>query len=296
MNKNVIYVGVVALVLAIIFGGRLLSPGAARASVPSPAVSQPDRRTGAVAAEGRLVAYPDGEVNVGTEVAGTIVRFPVKEKSAVRKGELVVELRADDLRAALAEARARVAEAEADVRLGDQETARAGELLRYDVGTRQTLERAQRDRDAAEARRRTGLATVARLEADLAKTRILAPIDGVVIARHAELGETVSPGARLLTVADLSRTRIEAEVDEFDAGRIALGAAATVTAEGYDGASWHGVVEEIPDAVVTRRVRPPDPSQPVDTRVLLVKVALSEPSPLKLGQRTEIVIAPTVSR
>src|SRR5262249_30647333 len=71
----------------------------------------------------------------------------------------------------------------------------------------------------------------------------------VVIARHAHPGETVPAGARLVTVADLGRVRVEAEVDEFDVGRVAPGAPVSVTAEGFPGAAWRGTVEEIPDAV-----------------------------------------------
>jgi hypothetical protein len=50
-------------------------------------------------------------------------------------------------------------------------------------------------------------------------------------------------------------------------------------------------VEEIPDTVVGRRLKPQDPGKPEDTRVLLVKIAFQEPTPLKLGQRVEIRIA-----
>ena len=93
-----------------------------------------------------------------------------------------------------------------------------------------------------------------------------------------------------MTVADLSRTRVEAELDEFDSGRVRLGDEVKVTAEGYDRVSWRGSVEEIPDSVVGRRLKPQDPGKPEDTRVLLVKIALLEPIPLKLGQRVEIRI------
>ena len=103
-------------------------------------------------------------------------------------------------------------------------------------------------------------------------------------------GETLEAGKRIVTVADLSKTRIEAELDEFDSGRVRLDDAVRVTAEGYDGRVWKGRVEEIPDAVVGRRLKPQDPGKPEDTRVLLVKVALLEPTPLKLGQRVEIRI------
>ncbi|MGE5277205.1 MAG: efflux RND transporter periplasmic adaptor subunit [Acidobacteriota bacterium] len=242
------------------------------------------------AAEGRLVTYPGAQAVVGTDLGGTIVSLPVREKDRVRKGELLAELRSDDYRASLAEARARIEEADADIRLFQAEVERARQLWNDRVGTRQALDRAERDLDAGRARRETAAATARRLEAVLAKTRITAPLDGVVIARHAEPGETVEAGSPLVTVADLSRTRVEAEFDEFDAGRVRVGAPARVTAEGYDGKFWTGVVEEIPDAVSGRRLKPQDPGKPEDTRVLLVKIALKEATPLKLGQRVEVAV------
>jgi multidrug resistance efflux pump len=78
-------------------------------------------------------------------------------------------------------------------------------------------------------------------------------------------------------------------VDEFDAANVRLGDRATITAEGYDG-QWQGRVEEVPDVVSLRRIKPPDPSKPSDVRVLLVKIALDGPVPLKLGQRLEVRI------
>jgi HlyD family secretion protein len=268
----------------------------ARAAV-SPAVTRrpagaqaPPPGAAAVAAEGRVVAYPGAEVVVGTDLAGTIVVLKVQEKEKVRRGQLLAELRSDDHRAALAEAKARVIEAEADIRLAEADVERARALWQKEVGSRQAVDKAERDVDAARARRQTAAATADRLEAVLAKTRVLSPIDGVIVARHAQAGETLEAGQRIVTVADLSRTRIEAELDEFDSGRVHLQDEVRVTAEGYDGKVWKGRVEEIPDAVVGRRLKPQDPGKPEDTRVLLVKVALLEPTPLKLGQRVEIRI------
>lgn len=254
-------------------------------SAPAPAV--PGNR---VAAEGRVVAYPGAEVVVGTDLAGTVVILHVQEKDRVRKGQLLAELRSDDHRAALAEARARVVEADADIRLARAEVERARSLWEKAVGSRQAVDKAERDVDASLARRATAAATADRLQAVLAKTRILSPLGGVVIARHAQPGETLEAGEKILTVADLSRLRVEAELDEFDSGHVRVDDRVRVTAEGYDGKAWKGRVEEIPDAVVGRRLKPQDPGKPEDTRVLLVKVALLEPTPLKLGQRVEIRI------
>jgi multidrug resistance efflux pump len=133
------------------------------------------------------------------------------------------------------------------------------------------------------------LAGAARISANIAKSKIFAPIDGVITQRFADAGEMVAAGAPVVTVTNLQRLRIEAEVGEFDAGRVQMGAAVTVRAEGYD-ARWQGKVAEIPERVVPRALKALDPSRPVDTRVLVVKIELSEPVPLKLGQRVEVEI------
>ena len=242
-----------------------------------------------VVAEGRVAAYPGAEVTVGSDVAGTIDKLTVDEKDTVRKGDVIAVIEANDTRAALSVARARVSEADADTRLFQLEVERAQNLWREDVGSKQAWEKAERDLDAARARRASLAAEVRRLEALVEKTIITAPIDGVVIARNVEAGETISTGDPILTIADLTRTRIEAEIDEFDAARMRQGAPARVKAEGFEG-EWRGTIEEIPDSVINRRLKPQDPSKPIDTRVLLVKIAFAEPTPLKLGQRVEVRI------
>jgi len=116
------------------------------------------------------------------------------------------------------------------------------------------------------------------------------PISGTVLLRHVQPGESVKEQAPIVTIADLNRMRIEAEVDEFDAGRVHLGAEVIVKAEGYDDQQWRGRVEEIPDSVAPRKLKPEDPARPTDTRVLLVKIVLEGKTPLKLGQRVEVEI------
>jgi hypothetical protein len=94
----------------------------------------------------------------------------------------------------------------------------------------------------------------------------------------------------LVTLADLNQLRIEAEVDEFDVGKVQLNAPVQITAEGFS-QTWIGHIEDIPANVTTRRLKPPDPARPVDTRVLMVKIALHDKNiPLKLGQRVSVNI------
>jgi RND family efflux transporter MFP subunit len=259
---------------------------AAAASVPTPPPLTAER----VVAEGRLVAYPGAEVQLSAEVAGILVELPIVEKQAVRRGQLIARLRADDLEAERGETEARLAEVRAEIRLAETELARSEELLAKQVDTAGRRDRALRDLEVARAREATLAATQQRIGAEIRKRRIVSPIDGVVVSRTADPGETVEARSPIATIADLGRVRIEAEVDEFDAGRVRLGAPAVVRAEGYEGAAWSGTVEEIPDAVSGRRLKPQDPGRPSDARVLLVKVRLAEATPLKLGQRVEVEI------
>jgi HlyD family secretion protein len=245
-----------------------------------------------VAAEGRVVAYPGAEVRVGAERAGRLVRVLVEEGTVVRKGQLLAEIESEELRAALAEARARAAEADAEARLSDANLARRRQLAEERILAANDLDQATRDVETARARLETARASVSRYEAILGKSRIAAPIAGTVVARRVDAGQMVETGDHAFTVADLSRLRIEGEAHEADAGAVVLGADVTISADGYPGRAWRGRVEEIPDSVTLRRIKPQDPSRPTDARVLAVKVAFAEPSPLKLGTTVDLRIAP----
>ena len=277
----------------LVVAATVVQVSATKRNSPSPGLRPPsphDVGRGVIAAEGRVVAYPGAEVAVGCDVAGTIERLHVEEKQSVRKGDVIAVIQAHDTRAALGVARARVSEADADIRLFALEAERAKNLWQVEVGSKQAAEKADRDLDAARARRASAAAEVRRLEAMVEKTIITAPIDGIVVDRIVNAGETIAAGDSLVRIADLSKTRVEAEIDEFDVARIRLGAEVKVAAEGFEH-PWRGTIEEIPDAVVNRRLKPQDPAKPIDTRVLLVKIAFAEETPLKLGQRVEVRIA-----
>lgn len=288
--KTLVYAAVPVLALgsAAVLAARRTPDGASSAprAIPASAPAVPAR----VIADGRVVTYPGAEVVVGTDFAGTITRLVVDEKAKVARGQLLAELNADTERAALAATRARIAEADADIKLAESERTRAEQLLKGRVGTPQAVDKATRDLDAARARRTSLVAEAGRLEAQIAKARITSPLAGVVLLRHAHPGETVDRGARLLTIADLSRMRVEAEVDEADTSRVVLGAPVVLRGEGEPDRTARGTVEEIPDSVGPRRLKPQDPGRPSDTRVLLVKIALEDPAAFKLGRRVEVEI------
>ena len=238
------------------------------------------------------MAYPGANVVVGSERAGRLLAVRFEEGQLVKKGELLAELESDELVASLSEARAKRSEAEAEIRLAEANLARREALVAQQILAQNDLDQARRDVDIARAHKETAAAEIARYEAQLAKTRVLAPIGGTVVARHVEPGETIEANKPVATIADLRRLRVEAEADEADAGALALGAPVAITAEGYPGRSWKGSIEEVADSVTLRKLKPQDPSRPTDTRIITVKVAFVEATPLKLGTTVELRIQP----
>ena len=276
---------------ATLAGGALQARGPAAGAASSPPAAPALQTHALVAADGRVVTYPGGEVVVGAERGGRVVRLFVDEGDTVRKGDLLAEIENGALSAALREARAQATEAQAQARLAELTLRRRQDLARQQILAAHELDEAQRDLEIARARVDTAAAAVARGEAQLRETRIVAPIAGTVTSRHVQPGEMLEVGRKVVTLADLRRLRIEAEADEADAGALALGAAVQIRADGFPGRTWAGRVEEIPKSVTLRRLKPQDPGRPTDTRVLAVKVAFTEEAPLKLGTTVELKIA-----
>ncbi|MFM1944367.1 MAG: hypothetical protein RI897_3349 [Verrucomicrobiota bacterium] len=250
----------------------------------------PTLPTQRVIAEGRVVAYPGRQVQVGSEAGGLITRLHVEENQPLEQGALIAELRSNDLQAQLAEARARIKELEAECQLAQAQIERTRQLHASGTLSTEEQDRTQRDVAVYHARLASAEATVQLLLAQIDKTRITAPIGGTVLQRFVDPGEVIQPGTTLVTLADLSSLRIEAEVDEYDASRVRAGAPVSVTAEGFPDAVWQGTVEEVPFLVVQKQLQPQNPARPVDVRVLLAKISLSDDTPLKLGQRVEVEI------
>lgn len=280
MTRSRILLSIAALGIAATAWALTRPPAASRPAAP-PVTSARLR------SEGRVAAYPGQDVVVGTDAGGTLLSLEVQEGQRVRKGQVLALLDDRRERAALEEGRARVLELKADAAFQASDVARMTRLQASGVLSRQALEQAQTQLALAQARQQAAQATVDRLAVAQDKLRIVAPLDGVLLTRFAQPGETLAPGARLVQIARTDHLRVEAEIDEFDLARVRVGQGVEVRAEGLDQA-FRGVVEEVPAHVVGRRLKPQDPGRPSDTRVLMVKVRLEGPTPLKLGQRVEL--------
>lgn len=244
-----------------------------------------------VAAEGRVVAYPGAEVTIGADAVGRLLRVNVEEGDLVRRGQVLAEIDASDLVASLDEAKARLEEATAERHLAQLNADRKLKLFAEGVLPAFDRDAAARDVEITQARIETATATIRRLEATIAKTRMISPIDGTVTSRIVNAGQMVDRGDPAFIVADLNRLRIEGEAHEADADRVKIGALVEIRADGFPGQSFRGRVEEIPGNVTLRRIKPQDPARPTDVRVLALKVAFDGKTPLKLGSTVDLVVS-----
>jgi HlyD family secretion protein len=214
-----------------------------------------------ISASGTLEALET--VQVGTQVSGTVQMLGADFNSIVRKGQVLAKLDPSLIQADIERASANLAGAEADaerlrVGLTDAETklARARELSARELVPRSELDAAEIARRSAEAQVKAAAAQVTQARAalnqakvNLAKTVIMSPIDGIVISRAVDVGQTVAASLQAPTIftiaADLARMQLKASIDESDLGNIREGQAVTFRVDAYPTETFRGVVKQV---------------------------------------------------
>lgn len=126
--------------------------------------------------------------------------------------------------------------------------------------------------------------------AELRKTQLCAPIDGVVVWKFRHPGETVGvlPPERVLTVADVSALRVRADVDEADFAKIRAGQKALVTADAYGGQSFAGRVERVSYAAGEKRFSTGEARERHDVKIVETLITFDQAPPLKLNLRVTV--------
>jgi HlyD family secretion protein len=216
-------------------------------------------------------------VQVGSQLSGQIVELPVDFNSEVKPGDVMAVLDDKTFVARVAQAKADLASAEAQLlnqdatvtkaeavlRQAERNIQRQRELASRGVTAQATLDTAVRDIDVAKAdisvaraQVEAARATVAQRKAqldqaqiDLDRTRIRSPIDGTVISRTVDVGQTVAASLQapeLFKIAqDLRRIRIEAQVNEADVGAVSEGNGVEFTVDAYPERKFEGKVTQV---------------------------------------------------
>jgi RND family efflux transporter MFP subunit len=217
--------------------GRSLPPGTATLVLAPTEVRVVEEAVGTV----RAVQ----EIQLASRILATIRTMHVAGAGqVVTAGEILVELSDDDLRARLLEAQAAQRSAEETRQQAERDLARTRELFDKQIASANELDRdrTRYENAAAELERSTQATAAAQTMLDYAVIR--SPIDGVVIDKVREKGDTVAPGQLLMTLYDPTRMQLVASVREQLATRLELGESVEVAIDALD-LRCHGEVSEI---------------------------------------------------
>ncbi len=255
----------------------------------TPATQRPALQQ-SISAEGKLEARPGAEMDVGSELTARIERYLVNEGDHVDKGQVIAVLSAEELTARLHQAEAVLHRTRSERMQAEKEFNRAGQLHQDKFVSQAAFDNAESAYKVAEAKVAEAEANVRYVRSLLDKTRVTSPISGILIERYLEVGEVVIPEKPIAVIADTGQLRINAEVDETDAGRLQLGDPVEVRAYAYPGKVYKGRVEEIAHYVGKREIKPNNPAVNLGLKIIQVKITLLEATPLKLGMTVDVRI------
>ena len=199
-------------------------------------------------ATGIIKAQVGAQVKIGAQATGVLESVPVKVGDRVKKGDLVAQIDARELRSRIAEARANLQLSQAKLAYMEKNLPRQQTLVQKKLSAQDSLDTALQDAEVARHTVTSSRAKLRTLEVQLSYTRIYSPIDGVVSQVAAQEGETIVSGlsvSNLITVLDPTKLEMWIYVDETDVGRVRQGLPVRYTVDSYRDRVFEGAVSRI---------------------------------------------------
>lgn len=194
-------------------------------------------------------------VLVGSQVSGVLREILVDFNSQVKKGQVIARIDPTFLQAAVAEGNASLQRAQASYTQAERDLARTKDLFDKHLAAQADYDNALTAVDVAKAGVQQAEATLQRARVNLQYAVITLPIDGVVISRAVDVGQTVAASLQaptLFTIAqDLREMQIATNIDEADIGSLKEGMDATFTVDSYPDETFHGKITQIRYAAQT---------------------------------------------
>ena len=192
---------------------------------------------------------PVETVEVGTQVSGKVEKIYVDFNDVVKKGDLLAELDKQTLNQSVSRARASLTSAESQLNYAKLTYERTKQLYEANAATLAAYQEAQNSYTQAQMSKKNAQASYDQALVDLAYAEIYSPIDGIVLDRAVEVGQTVAASfstPTLFTLAnDLTKMQVEADVDEADIGQVKVGQKVTFTVDAYMEDNFEGTVSQI---------------------------------------------------
>ncbi len=204
----------------------------------------------AVTASGQL--DPVVKVEVGSQISGNIKKLSADFNSTVKAGQVIAQLDAASYEASVITAEGNLASAKAGLELARVSAARATSMRASKLSPEADYDKAMADLHQAEAAVTISEGALKKAQVDLARCTIYAPIDGMVVSRNINVGQTVAASLSapvLFVIAnDLSKMQIEAKVAEADVGQVEVGQDADFNVDAFPSQVFHGKVAQVRNA------------------------------------------------
>lgn len=250
-------------------------------------------------------------VLVGTQVSGTINNIFVDFNSPVKKGQLIAQIDPAIFEAQMEQARANVLSAKANVEKSDvvladakRTLSRQKELFARDLISRSDLDAAGTAFDttvtqltASKAQLSQARAALRIAETNLRYTRIVSPVNGIVVSKNVDIGQTVAASFQTPTLfniaQDLTKMQIDTSVAEADIGKIEVGLPVEFTVDAYPDSPFNGSVSEIRNAPTTvQNVVTYDVVVKVDNPELRLKPGMTANVSIVVSSRNDVLRIP----
>ncbi|WP_180901843.1 efflux RND transporter periplasmic adaptor subunit [Martelella soudanensis] len=307
---------VVILVVAGYGGYRFYETGAVQftAAIPGYTTAEVIRGPMNIAVRATGAIEPTDRVEISSELSGTVKDVLVDFNSEVKAGDVLLELETDELAADILSAKAKLAAANADVAssASNLESAKATmdrteTLAKRNVAPRQDFEDAQfayaaalADKQSAEARLDVAKAELALAELRLSKATIRSPIDGIVLYRNVDVGQTFTTSLEAPTLfviaGDLSRMELRVDIDEADVGKVEPGQKASFTVEAFPDKRFPAEIDtiryasELNSAVVTYKA-----VLLVDNSERLLRQGMTATADILVSETDDVILVPTAA-
>ena len=302
ITKGRVIGGIIVLGLAALFWGgyKLQTKMAEGDNKPRYKTAEADRGSIVqfVTATGTL--NPVGLVNVGTQVSGTVSELNVDFNARVTRGQVLLKIEPTLLQAVIKQNEASLDAARAQFALADSNYNRSSKLVSQGFISTAALEQLRQTLHAATAQVKVSEALLERARADLANSIIRSPIDGVIIKRTADLGQTVAASFQtpnLFVIArDLKKMQIDTNVSEADVGLLKDGQPVRFVVDAFPERDFDGKVRQFRLAAnVTQNVVTYNVVIDVDNPDELLKPGLTAQVRIITANKPEALRVPTAA-
>src|SRR6266478_6294271 len=251
--------------------------------------------TQAVTATGTL--NPVVNVQVGSQISGNILKLFADYNTLVKSNQVVAQLDAAIFQASVHQAEGDLANAKAGLELARVEAGRSAQLFTNKLVSSSDYDKAVADLHQAEAQVRIKEAALERSRVDLAHCTIYAPVDGIVISRSVDVGQTVAASMNAPTLFiianDLAKMQIDANVSEADVGAVEEGQPVSFTVDAFPNRTFVGKVVQIRNSPITvQNVVTYDTVIGVDNPDLKLKPGMTATLSITTAQRNGVLRIP----